>query len=289
MWVPSRHQTIARWLFVIGLQVPALFVLQSCKNDRPAPVDTQVRDQPQERAVFGSAPERASVGTREEASPTNAPPIPDSNIAQERARKMEPGGRISTPKPGPAEIGTRQRASVGDPGERQVDDGAASNRASREPAKRFLHYRPPGSAVGDTGELSSRSPEPQTSASIESIRGLIQRWADTLLAGDLDSHMNLYAPTLSLFNGSSNVSRDAAKAAKRRLISRLAGVRRFEMYDVRLRQSRQASVQAEFRIESDVMNRGVAGWYRLELQLVGGQWKIYSEEKLQPVSRRSGN
>jgi ketosteroid isomerase-like protein len=182
---------------------------------------------------------------------------------------------------------------VKDPGERSISDGGvtvSSNRAPREPAaERFLHYEPPGSTVGDTGELTPRIREPQISPSTKFIRDLIRRWADTLLSRDLAGHMSLYAVTLDRFNGSSNVPRDVVRASKQRLLAGFAGVRRFEMYDVRLLPSRDGSVTAEFRIESDAAARDVVGWYRLHLRQVDGQWKINGEEKLEPVSRRGGH
>ena len=99
--------------------------------------------------------------------------------------------------------------------------------------------------------------------------------------------MNLYAPTLDRFNGSSNVPRETVRASKDRLLPGLAGVRRFEMYDLRLLPSPSGSVIVEFRIESDAVARGVVGWYRLQLRQVDDQWKIYGEEKVEPVSRHS--
>jgi hypothetical protein len=99
--------------------------------------------------------------------------------------------------------------------------------------------------------------------------------------------MSLYAPTLDRFNGSSNVARETARGSKERLLSGFAGVRRFEMYNVRLLPSPGGSVIAEFRIESDARN--VVGWYRLQLRQVDDQWKIYGEEKVEPVSQRAGH
>jgi hypothetical protein len=164
------------------------------------------------------------------------------------------------------------------------DRGAvASNRASREPAReRSLHYEPPGSTVGDTGELT---PEPQVSGSMMPIENLIRRRTDTLLARDLDSHMSLYAPTLNRFNGATNIPRETVRAFKQKLLARLVAVRRFEIYNLRLRSSRNGFVTAEFRIESDAVDSGIAGWYELELRTIGDQWKIYGEEKVQPLSR----
>jgi hypothetical protein len=277
------NRTATCWLVVIGLQVPAQLLLQSCKNDRPEPVKTEAQD-PQRRAVFGSSPDPVSSGIRSRTSKTSPASTLDTNRSKERSRRAEPVPPKSGAQP--------QRPSVKDLGERRVgDDGPALalNRRPREPAaERFLHYQPPGSSVGDTGELTRRIAEPQTAPSMKPIRDLIHRWADTLLSGNLPAHMSLYAPTLDRFNGSSDVPRETVRAFKHRLLSGLKGVRRFEMYDVRLLSSRDTSVVAEFRIESDAVARDIVGWYRLELRQVGGQWKIYSEEKVQAMSKGGG-
>ena len=122
--------------------------------------------------------------------------------------------------------------------------------------------------------------------SAKALRNLIHRWADTLLAGDLPGHMSLYASTLDRFHQSSNVARESVQASKQRLLAGLPEVRRFEIFEVRLLPSRDGSVIAEFRIESDVEARALAGWYRLRLRPVNDRWAIHGEEKLQAVSRR---
>jgi ketosteroid isomerase-like protein len=278
----GRCRTATHWLVVIGLQLPALVLLQSCKNDRAKPVETAAHD-PEKRAVFGSAPERVRSRVQQEGSKTSQPAI-KADKSQERARRADPVASESR-----TAAGEPQRSRVKDPGERRVGDdevAIASNRTPRAPvAERFLHYEPPGSRVGDAGELAN--PEPQISASAKPIRELIHRWADTLLNRDLRGHMSLYAPRVARFNGSSDVTRETVTAFKQRLLSGFAGVQRFEIYNVRL-STRDGSVIAEFRIESDAAGQGIAGWYRLVFRQDGGQWKIYGEEKLQPVSRRSG-
>jgi ketosteroid isomerase-like protein len=119
---------------------------------------------------------------------------------------------------------------------------------------------------------------------MEPIQNLIRRWTDTLLARDLDSHMNLYVATLNRFNGATNVPRETVRASKQKLLASLVAVRRFEIYNLRLRSSGNGFVSAEFRIESDAVDSGVAGWYQLELRTIGDQWKIYGEEKVQRLS-----
>ncbi len=291
MRLRGRALTLSHWLFILGLQVTAALSLQSCKNDRegqPASSETDVHDRGQERAVFGTESEGVSSETPKRASPkTSVGLAPDANLLQERARHVDPTTAIPTTK-APA-VAEPQISTVRDPGEERVGNRGVPTRAPREPAvKRFLHYQPPGASVGDTGELAQRTPEPQVSVAMKPIRELLQQWADTLLAGDLGAHLSLYPPMLDRFNGSTNVTKGTVRASKQRLISRFAGASRFDMYDVRLRPSREGSVLAEFRIESNAVNSSIIGWYRLEVRQVGGQWKIYGEDKVQPVSRRSG-
>ena len=195
MKAPKQCRTTTRLLFMMGLQATALLLLQSCNNDRAEREKTQTED-PQQRAVFGSVPERAASGSP---TPRTSPePGPEAARSQDRARTAEP----VTPE-SPANSDTAQRSSVKDPGERRVGDagvGVAANRSQqRQAADRFLHYDPPGSSVGDTGELARKTPEPQGSTSMKPVQNLIRRWADTLLTRDLSSHMSLYAATLARF------------------------------------------------------------------------------------------
>lgn len=283
----ARVRTATRWLLMVGLQVPAFLSLQSCKNDRTEPVKTQAEDTRQ-RPVFGGEPDGGRPERRGPTSRSSPRPSVERSRAEVRVRTADPVGSKSR-----AASNEGHGRPVKDAGERSVGDGGvkiASNRAQRDlAAERFLHYQPPGSSVGDSGERAPRIGEPQISESTKLFRDLIRRWADTLLTRDLQGHLSLYAATLDRFNGSLNVARETVRASKQRLLSGLAGVRQFEIHEVRLLPSRDGSVIAEFRIESDAAARGVVGWYRLHLRYVDDHWKIYGEEKVEPVSRRGGH
>jgi hypothetical protein len=280
MKAPGKRQIATRWLLVVGLQILSVLSLQSCKKDETEPAKTEAQ-QPQQRAVFGSTSESVRSEIPPQTPKIAAKPTGEASRSRERAPTTKPfdsKSRAASAEP--------QRPLVKDPGERMVGDdrgAVASNRASREPAgERFLHYEPPGSTVGDPGELN---PEPQLSLSLTPIQSLIRRWTDTLLAHDLDSHISLYAPTLNRFNGATNVTRETVRASKNRLLASLVTVRRFEIYNLRIRSSGNGFVSAEFRVESDAVGSGVVGWYQLELRMIGDQWKICGEEKVQPLSR----
>lgn len=265
MSLPSRIRIATRWVCVIGLHAAAFLTLQSCKNNQP-----EVSEGEQRRAVYG-APERVAPETRQRAAAKGGQARGAIDEPQERARQTEP----VRPPVTPVSPTVASRSSpVGDPGERRVGDrgvaAAVTRRAGEQvPAERFLHYRPPGSSVGDGGELA-RSTVQAAPVSTKSVENLLRRWADTLVSGDLNSHMRLYAPAAQ---GGSGL------ASKRRLVSALAGVRRFEIFDVRLRQSTEGAVLAEFRVESDAANGRLAGRYRLALRKVDSEWKIFREEK----------
>jgi hypothetical protein len=244
------------------LNAAAVLLFASCRNDRSAETKaTEAQTREQSRTVFGSDPKPGASDTRAREA---APLVNDSERARvSRAASAESG----------------RRSVVGDPGEGVGRDRrvVASGSAPRQPAaERFLHYRPPGSRVGDPGELAasqSRAP-----ISVNRIRELVRRWADTLLAGNLDAHMSLYVP---------NVDR-SVRASRRTLVRALAGTRRFEIYDLKLRTLADGSVLSEFRIESDAAGRRS---YRLHWRQIGSDWKIYREESsaVQRISRSRSN
>ena len=256
-----RIRLPSRCISTIALHAVALLLLASCRNDQPPNAsESQTREQP--RAVFGTESKPAATDTRAREGP---PPIPESEPARQSSptpgvRKSE-SARVSRATP----VQTRP-SGVGDPGESMGRDRrvtVASTRQYREPAQeRFLHYRPPGSLVGDAGELAGS--QPRKPASTEGIRELIRRWADTLLSGNLDAHMRLYVPAVA----------ESVRASKRTFVRTLAGTRIFEIYDLKLRTLSDGSVRAEFRVESDALRRS----YRLDLRHIGGEWKIYRED-----------
>ena len=287
--------TATRWFCLLTLQqLPVLLTVQSCKNDLSAqttPGDKESRPR-YERPVFGGKEEVAASPTGPQSESRNS----TRKDGPPQIKKPSPHGKI--PRPQIRRSRSVPAAQPGEPPHSWATDRARtvapqvnrSQPSAPAPANRFLHYQPPGSRISDPGELASRSVEPRESSSADgtAVRDLLVRWADTFLSGNVRGHMNLYAPTLDYFSGSANVSREAVQAARQRLLAAPGEVRRFEMYDVRLLPAHGGGLYAEFRIESDAGNRGLAGWHRLELRRVGGgAWKIHGEEELRTLSRRS--
>ena len=277
----GQLQCATRSLFVIGTLMPALLLLASCKNDQPAS-----RQQAGNRAVFGPPPDASPENPSPQARAT--PPRPSPDEPQERSRAQTPqASQRQSPVSSPAQ--EQQSSSRRQPSERAVlDGGERSIGLAREQQQlSSLRYQRPSSAVGDPGELSPLAKQPSTEvrSSVEPVRLLVRRWADTLLKGNLAQHMSLYAQTLDRFNGRSYVSREAVRSHKQRLLSQLAGVRQFEMPDIRLQRAADGSVIVSFRMEADTQTSALNGPYRLVWRHSGGAWKIHSEERLQSVSR----
>jgi hypothetical protein len=252
--------------------MPALLLLGSCKNDQPAS-----RQQGRNRAVFGPPPDASAENPSAHARATHPRPRADEPQDPSRTRAPQVPQRQS-PVSSPAQV---QQSSSG----RQLSQRAVRDRGERSIAQRPQQRR--GSAVGDPGELSplAKQPSIEVRSSVEPVRLLVRRWADTLLKGNLAQHMSLYAETLDRFNGKSNVSREAVRRQRQRLLSQLAGVRQFEMPDIRLQRAADGSVVVSFRIEADARTPAVNGPYRLVWRHSGGAWKIHSEERLQSASK----
>ncbi|MBC8164829.1 MAG: hypothetical protein H7Y20_03020, partial [Bryobacteraceae bacterium] len=175
--------------------MPSLLLLESCNNDRPASrqrAEAEAQQDPRggKRAVFGPpsdpSPKNPSLQDRrnEERSEALARPgRPDPDEPQDRSRAQTPQ---APPRQSPASSPPHGQESA----------------STRQPS---LRYQTPGSAVGDPGELSPIAKQPPTevrsSASVEPVRMLVRRWAETLHKGNLAQHMSLYAETLDRFNG----------------------------------------------------------------------------------------
>src|SRR5687767_1698765 len=117
------RRTATDSLLVLFVNASSAFFLSSCNNDRSAAPgsEEQVAQSERERPVFGQPP------------------------AESRARVA----------PKPAE--KRELPQV-----REQSQARARSRENRteQTSQRFLYYRPPGSPVGDPGELQSAARQP---------------------------------------------------------------------------------------------------------------------------------
>jgi hypothetical protein len=273
MGVPAILRSASRFLSVLSLVTVALLSLQSCKN-HTSPAGNEAREglRGEPRAVFG---ERPGVPAEKRSRLSDISPTP--RTPTERAAQL----RDSLPKQ-EARTGGRNRS-------RQVDIPSGADQSAvltrQQASNRFLYYRPPGARIGDTGEIGqeARSSPPSTS----SIRGLIYHWADTLVSGNLDAHMALYAPSLDRFQGLSNVSRDSVRDDRQRLMRSFSGVRRFEIHDLRISNTSEDTAAADFRLmwSAGAYENASSVSHRLQLRRIGNAWKIAGEERLRLITR----
>jgi len=154
--------------------------------------------------------------------------------------------------------------------------------------------RPPGSRVGDPGPGApatghntvpdygerSRVVERQPIARAE-IASVVQRWAETLFNDDLDAHMQLYAPTLSVFHGRRNVSKESVRQEKERILGQYQNAHSYRISNILLSEGEDGSVVAVFRREWSA-NSGEQASSRSEqdhltLRRIDGAWKIVGE------------
>jgi hypothetical protein len=275
----------------VALQIALLMTLTACNTGKSpetaSPESAAKKEQRDGRPVFGYGREAAAAAGQGEESAAHPREIRPTEIAaepkaraglQQRTRTAQaPSAALPSAAPpqafdrpdGRVRVGDR---GVGDPGEVR---GATVAARSAPDEGRFLHYRPPGSAVLDPGEVSTSAEE---STKLGAAREVIRKWADTLASRKLDAHMALYVSTLTSFYGETDVSRERAGAWKKRLLARDADIRVFEIYRVQLRLTRGGVVDARFRVRTDVPNLG--GDYRLELRPDGSGWRISSEQRL---------
>lgn len=273
---PVRTIAASRSFLMPVLCLTAVLTLQSCKNHRAEDpgTSTPAPDQARSRAVFGQRPQQAP-GT-EARTPTHRE---STNSADQPAESSKQSDSPQAPSSAVA----RNRVPMLP---RSLTSGQRSGQKDKD-GDVFLYYRPPNSRVGDPGELARRETVDESRPSPDTIPGIIYRWAETLLQRDLVAHMSLYAPRLERAGGLRILSREAVRREKERLVENLAGIRRFEIRDLRIQELSRGSAVAEFRTD---WSSGVAGSavstasHRLLFRHINGQWKIQSEDDVQFLS-----
>jgi hypothetical protein len=123
-------------------------------------------------------------------------------------------------------------------------------------------------------------PEPTTERA--SIDRFLDRWTDTLAKGDVETHSDLYAPTVTRFFNQRNVSKNAVRKVKSQMLVLYPTVNRYEISDVKVESNTGSEAVVSFRKEWDMNGkRRFAGAerQRLRLRRLGGDWKIVGEEE----------
>jgi hypothetical protein len=104
----------------------------------------------------------------------------------------------------------------------------------------------------------------------------------TVSKGDVESHSDLYAPTVTRFFRQRNVSKTAVRKVKSQMMALYPTVNRYDISDVKIESNTGSEAVVSFRKEWDMKGRrrfAGAERQRLRLQRLGGEWKIVSEEE----------
>ncbi|MGQ0549563.1 MAG: hypothetical protein ACT4PY_07855 [Armatimonadota bacterium] len=126
---------------------------------------------------------------------------------------------------------------------------------------------------------------PDRHAIAGSIMGMIADWADSLIDGDIDSHILHYADVLERYFTKRNVTRQVVYQDKERFLSTYRVVVTYRIRNLEVRPVAADVAFAVFDKAWDFRtadNRRFAGeeQQRLKLRLFDGRWKIVSEEEL---------
>ena len=119
-------------------------------------------------------------------------------------------------------------------------------------------------------------------ASGDDIHRLLDQWRLTVVRGDVSGQTNLYAPRLSRFFTKRNVSRDAVRKEKARMMKAYPEVNKYEISDVQVESNTGDEAVVSFRKEWDMNGKrrfSGAERQRLRLRRIDGDWKIVSEEE----------
>jgi hypothetical protein len=137
-----------------------------------------------------------------------------------------------------------------------------------------------------------RSAQERTTGNVENeptpeqrISSLLDDWVQSFEQKDVAKQVECYAPQVDIYYRQRNVSRAFIEADKSRVFSALAAIQKFELSNVGVYLDSADGATVTFDKSWDTTltsGRRFAGseMERLRLGLVGGRWKIKSEEEL---------
>jgi hypothetical protein len=114
------------------------------------------------------------------------------------------------------------------------------------------------------------------------INRLLDQWRLTVVRGDVGGQADLYAPRVDRFFTKRNVSREAVRKEKARMMQAYPEVNKYEISDVKVESNTGDEAVVSFRKEWDMNgNRRFSGAerQRLRLRRIDGEWKIVAEEE----------
>jgi hypothetical protein len=150
---------------------------------------------------------------------------------------------------------------------------------------------PPGRAPAPAREAppdqqADRSTEPAkplTRAEVQQqIRGVLNRWSESLLRGDFETHASLYAPSVGPYFTKSHASRAEVADEIRQMVKRYGAMTTHRITDVTISPVDANHAIVNFRKQWGTVGRKFAGEEREQLKFVreGSDWLIASEQEL---------
>jgi hypothetical protein len=140
---------------------------------------------------------------------------------------------------------------------------------------------PSAARQAEDGEVT-RSRTTAVAANGGDIHRLLDQWRLTVVRGDVGGQADLYAPRVERFFTKRNVSRDAVRQEKARMMQAYPEVNKYEISDVEVESNTGNEAVVSFRKEWDMNgNRRFSGAerQRLRLRRIDGDWKIVGEEE----------
>jgi hypothetical protein len=168
---------------------------------------------------------------------------------------------------------------------------AASTPQSAAPQPRAVFGELPPEPASQSQPAENPKPEEQTARSRSEVTstargeidGLLDRWRNTFLRGDVNGQSILYAPQMELFYRRNAVSRETVRREKSRMMELYPQVHRYDISDVKLESHKGDEAVVSFRKDWDMNgDRRFSGAerQRLKLKRINGDWKIIREEEL---------
>jgi hypothetical protein len=116
----------------------------------------------------------------------------------------------------------------------------------------------------------------------QQIRGVLGRWSESMLKGDVDEHTRLYAPSVGPYFTKNRASRKEIADEMQRMVKRYGAVTTCKITDVTVSTVDANHAIANFRKLWSTAEKKFAGEERQQLKFVrqGSDWLIASEQEL---------
>ena len=116
----------------------------------------------------------------------------------------------------------------------------------------------------------------------QQVRNVLTRWGDSLMQGDVATHVNLYAPTVSPYFTKSRASRTQIRDDVRQMLGRYGKMTTYNISDISVTPVDANHAFATFRKHWETEDNKFSGEEREQLKLTrkGSDWLIASEREL---------